>query len=125
MMNRSPVQRTCFFTAHSFGVAVAGIFAIVMIAGCSEQDDNIPVVPNGVDYDTTMMALIPAGKFRMGNSTDHPDGDANEKPVHEVTITRPFLMARKEVTQALYEAVMGSNPSYFKGPNLPVEQVTW
>jgi formylglycine-generating enzyme len=125
MMNRSPVQRACLFTAPSFGVFVVVIFAIVVIAGCTEQNDTIPVVPIGVDYDTTMMALIPAGTFRMGNSTDHPDGDANEKPVHEVTITRPFLMGRTEVTQALYEAVMGSKPGYFNGPNLPVERVSW
>ncbi|MBR9977228.1 MAG: SUMF1/EgtB/PvdO family nonheme iron enzyme [Bacteroidetes bacterium] len=64
------------------------------------------------------MALIPAGTFRMGNITNHPDGSDSEKPVHEVTITRPFLIARTEVTQAQYEAVMGSNPSYFKGADL-------
>jgi len=71
------------------------------------------------------MALIPAGTFRMGNITDHPDGFERERPVHEVTITRPFLMARTPVTQEQYEAVMGSNPSRFKGPDLPVERVTW
>ncbi len=71
------------------------------------------------------MALIPAGTFRMGNVTDHLAGDSDEKPVHEVTITRPFLMSRTEVTQAQYEAVIGSNPSSRKGPDLPVEQVTW
>jgi len=71
------------------------------------------------------MALIPAGTFRMGNITDHPTGDVGEKPVREVTITRPFLMARTEVTQEQYEAVMGSNPSDFKGPDLPVERVSW
>jgi len=72
-----------------------------------------------------MMALIPAGTFRMGNITDHPVGARDEKPVHEVTITRPFLMGRTEVTQAQYEAVMGSNPSWFKGSDMPVERVTW
>ncbi len=71
------------------------------------------------------MALIPPGTFRMGNITEHPDGNSDEKPVHEVTITQPFLMARTEVTQKKYEAVMGSNPSRFKGPDLPVENVTW
>ncbi len=71
------------------------------------------------------MALIPAGTFRMGNITDHPDGDSIEIPVHDVTITRPFLMSRTEVTQETYQAVMGSNPSWFKGPDLPVELVTW
>jgi len=72
-----------------------------------------------------MMALIPAGTFRMGNITNHPDGWDNEKPVQEVTITRPFLMSRTEVTQEQYEAVMGSNPSWFKGADRPVERVNW
>jgi len=71
------------------------------------------------------MALIPAGSFRMGNITNHPDGTRHEKPVHEVIITQPFLISRKEVTQYQYEIVMGSNPSFFKGPDLPVELVTW
>ncbi len=71
------------------------------------------------------MALIPAGTFRMGNITDHPDGEAWEKPVHEVTITHPFLMSRTEVTQEQYEAMMGSNPSVFKDPELPVETISW
>ncbi len=69
------------------------------------------------------MALIPAGTFRMGDITG--TGYIGERPVHEVTITRPFLMSRTEVTQERYEAVMGSNPSSFKGPDLPVEQVSW
>ncbi len=99
------------------------MFAIVVIAGCSERDDNIPVVPNGINYDTTMMALIPAGTFSMGDITG--TGNSDELPVHEVTLTHPFLMARTEVTQAQYEIVMGDNPSSRKGPDLPVEKVTW
>ncbi len=71
------------------------------------------------------MVLIPVGTFRMGNITDHPDGYSDEKPVHEVTITRPFLMGRTEVTQAQYTAAIGSNPSNFNGPDLPVERVNW
>ncbi len=68
------------------------------------------------------MMRIPAGKFRMGS----PVGDAKEKPLHEVEITREFWLARTEVTQAQWEAVMGNNPSRFRGdPNRPVEQVTW
>ena len=57
----------------------------------------------------------------MGSS----GGDPDEKPVHAVVITRGFYVGRHEVTQAQYERVMGVNPSSFKGPDLPVEQVTW
>ena len=63
---------------------------------------------------------IPGGSFMMGSE----DGDFDEKPVHEVTL-KPFYMMTTEVTLAMWKAVMGSYPSYFKGDNLPVEQVSW
>lgn len=64
---------------------------------------------------------IPAGSFMMGSE----DGNSYEKPVHRVNITRDFYMGKYEVTQAQWKAVMGTNPSYFKGDNLPVERVSW
>jgi hypothetical protein len=64
---------------------------------------------------------IPAGTFQMGSTAGSP----NEQPVHQVTITQPFWMGKYEVTQAEYQAVMGSNPSYFPGVSRPVEQITW
>ena len=48
-----------------------------------------------------------------------------EKPAHEVTLTKPYYMAKFLATQEQYQQVMGSNPSNFKGPNLPVETVSW
>ncbi len=63
---------------------------------------------------------IPAGSFMMGSN----DGDGDEKPVHPVEI-RPFRMMTTEVTQKMWVEVMGSNPSNFKGDDLPVEQVSW
>ena len=53
------------------------------------------------------------------------NGLENEKPAHRVVISRGFEIAKYEVTQAEWERVMGSNPSYFKGADLPVEQVSW
>jgi len=67
------------------------------------------------------LVLIPAGTFEMGSV----DGAGDERPVHEVTIAKAFYVGVTEVTQAQYQAVMGSNPSYSKGPQLPVEQVSW
>lgn len=65
--------------------------------------------------------LIPAGSFRMGS-----DGCDIEKPMHQVTIGYTFFMGKYEVTQAQWQAVMGTNPSYFKDcPLCPVEQVSW
>lgn len=65
------------------------------------------------------LVLIPAGSFMMG-SNQYQD----ERPVHQVNV-RAFYMGRYEVTQAQYRAVMGANPSYFRGDNLPVENVNW
>jgi formylglycine-generating enzyme required for sulfatase activity len=66
--------------------------------------------------------LIPAGTFKMGSDT----GDSDEKPVHEVRLSKAFYLGKHEVTQGQWQAVMGSNPSYFKGEaTLPVEQVSW
>jgi formylglycine-generating enzyme required for sulfatase activity/beta-lactamase regulating signal transducer with metallopeptidase domain len=81
------------------------------------------------------MVLIPAGEFMMG-SPDSDTGDldkgdrsyrvmGNEKPQHRVRITKPFYLGKYEVTQEQWEAVMGSNPSYHKGPKKPVEKVSW
>jgi len=64
--------------------------------------------------------LIPAGSFMMGS-----DKISEAKPVHRVTITKPFYLGKFEVTQEQWEKVMGSNPSRFKGAKNPVESVTW
>ncbi len=68
------------------------------------------------------MVRIPPGTFQMGSS----QGYSNERPVHKVTISQGFYLGKYEVTQAQWEAVMGNNPSYFKGcGDCPVEQVSW
>jgi formylglycine-generating enzyme required for sulfatase activity len=59
--------------------------------------------------------------FRMGSKT----GESTEQPVHEVTLTKPFAIARYEIPQNLYEAVMGENPSRWKGPRNSVEMMTF
>ena len=60
---------------------------------------------------------VPAGSFLMGS--------AREEPVHEVTLSRPFLVGRVPVTQAQWRAVMGTSPSTFPGDDRPVETVSW
>jgi formylglycine-generating enzyme required for sulfatase activity len=52
------------------------------------------------------------------------NGDVHERPVHQVTINYSFYIGKYEVTQAQWQAVMGDNLSYFKGDNLPVEEVS-
>ncbi len=75
------------------------------------------------------MLLVPNGTFMMGCSPGDAECDANESPVHQVTLTNAFYMGKTEVTQAQWQAKMGSNPSAFSGfsdsPSRPVEQVSW
>jgi formylglycine-generating enzyme required for sulfatase activity len=70
------------------------------------------------------MVKIPAGSFMMGSPSNEDQSQANEKPQHKVTLNS-FYMGQTEVTQAQYQAIMGTNPSKFKGAELPVEQVSW
>ena len=64
---------------------------------------------------------IPAGEFMMGDAK----GEPSQQPVHKVKITKPFWLGKYEVTQRQWEAVMGNNPSTFRGPQNPVENVSW
>jgi formylglycine-generating enzyme required for sulfatase activity len=73
---------------------------------------------------TVTLVWIPAGTFTMGSPLDEP-GRKSDEVQHQVTITKPFWLGQTGVTQAQYEAVMGTNPSHFKGSNLPVETVSW
>ena len=77
---------------------------------------------NGVSFE---MVEVRGGTFRMGATSEQGgDVDSDEKPVHSVTLSS-FYIGKTEVTQALWKAVMGSNPSEFKGGNRPVESVSW
>ena len=68
---------------------------------------------------------IPAGRFWMGAADDDDDVWWDEVPRHEVIISRAFHLGKYPVTQAQWQAVMGENPSKFKGPDRPVENVSW
>ena len=76
-------------------------------------------------FDSIEFVWIPAGEFRMGSTSRHADDD--EKPVTRVSLTRGFWPGKYEVTQAQWQAVMGSNPLRFKecGGSCPVERVSW
>ena len=71
------------------------------------------------------MIYIPSGWFYMGALLNDGGADEEEKPRHKVKISRNFLLGKGPVTQDLYQAVMGENPSDHKGENLPVDSVTW
>ena len=82
-----------------------------------ETDTNLMVT---IDDVTFKMIRVEGGTFQMGSV----DGQDDEKPVHEVTLSS-FSIGETEVTQELWEAVMGENPSFFKGSKRPVEEVSW
>ncbi|MBF2052267.1 MAG: SUMF1/EgtB/PvdO family nonheme iron enzyme [Candidatus Sericytochromatia bacterium] len=68
--------------------------------------------------------LIQPGSFMMGSPADEAERSGDEV-LHKVTLTRPFYAQTSPVTQAQWQAVMGTNPSRFKGDDRPVERVSW
>lgn len=70
------------------------------------------------------LCFCPAGSFAMG-SPSNEEGHSDDEEQVKVTLTQPFWLARMEFTQAQWRAVMGTDPSFFKGDELPVEQVSW
>ena len=82
---------------------------------------NGTLTVNGIKYN---MVWVEGGTFRMGATSEQGSEISDEKPVHSVTLSG-YYIGKTEVTQALWQAVMGSNPSYFEGDDLPVEQVSW
>ena len=82
---------------------------------------NGTLTVNGIKYN---MVWVDGGTFRMGATSEQGSEISDEKPVHSVTLSG-YYIGKTEVTQALWQAVMGSNPSHFKGADLPVEFVTW
>lgn len=78
------------------------------------------ITVNGVSFN---MVKIGSGTFMMGDDDSEVES-GGEKPAHQVSLTG-YEIGETEVTQELWEAVMGSNPSRYRGANLPVEQVNW
>lgn len=70
------------------------------------------------------MIRVDGGTFTMGGFIDDEDAYFHERPRHEVNVST-FLIGETQVTQELWEAVMGDNPSHHKGKNKPVEMVSW
>lgn len=126
-------------------ILIIGILGCMAIIGClsfifkenrhnprliptSSSEPNIPpanikkIVVQGVTFN---MIKIEGGTFQMGATLEQGDDvSSDERPIHSVTLA-DYYIGQTEVTQELWEAVMGSNPSAFKGENKPVENVSW
>ena len=99
-----------------------------LVAHFQQQTGDQTFTVNGVSF---TMKRVAGGTFWMGAQSANPNGQnydseasSVESPVHSVTLST-FYMGETEVTQELWQAVMGSNPSYFSGTNRPVERVSW
>jgi formylglycine-generating enzyme required for sulfatase activity/serine/threonine protein kinase len=128
--------------------AVAVVFLVVIVApvwlmmnraekSASVRPNTAPIVTSNPNQNTNSPAPragfintngiefveVLHGSFTMGAA----DGDADEKPVHRVTIKNSFFIGKYEVTQAQWQSIMGNQPSAFKdcGGNCPVDSVTW
>lgn len=114
------------------GVAIIAVALIITMFLTHQDTDNVSVVlPNGnageyiVNGVSFTMKYVEGGSFQMGCTSEQgSDAGDDEKPVHSVTLS-DFWIGETEVTQALWKAVMGSNPSASKGDDLPVEEVSW
>ena len=82
-------------------------------------------VPNIGDPVRQRLRWIPPGRFRMGSDSPEDSLVVNASPSHMVTISTGFWLFDTPVTQQLWAAVVGNNPSNFSGPQRPVEQVSW
>lgn len=98
-------------------VESVGVYGYGENPGPDPQDGKKYTV-NGVEF---VMVYVEGGIFRMGWDEDV---ESDEYPEHNVTLTS-FCIGETEVTQELWNAVMGSNPSHFIGDKLPVESVSW
>ena len=121
-------------TGYVFGTLLTEIAAVVPLPPSpapSLAQPAVGVFPNQFKPGDTFkdcadcpeMVVIPGGSFRMGDLSG--GGDSDETPVHNVTIPRPFAVGKYEVTQAEWQAMMGSDPSSEKGSRNPVEMVSW
>ncbi len=86
------------------------------------NDNILKFTVKGISFN---MIRVGGGTFMMGATEEQgSDADSDEKPIHQVTLSS-YYIGQTEVTQALWTAVMGSNPSRFKGNHNPVELVSW
>lgn len=102
-------------------------FAVTTLLACNtnEKPEGAEIVM--VDDVEIVMLEIPAATFTMGATQEQVDCDYySEKPAHNVVLTKPFYISQTEVTQELWQKVMGNNPSQIKDEGkMPVFNVSW
>ena len=128
VLDMTDLQENTKYYVRAYAVNKVGVAYSEQVSFTTkEQSSTEPVVTetitvNGVSF---KMVAVGGGTFTMGATSEQgSDATSNESPTHSVTLS-DFAIGETEVTQELWQAVMGSNPSYFSGTNLPVEDVSW
>ena len=120
-------MRIAWSVAGIIGLVAVVWMAIMVFRDISDKsqsfNEELAIPVNSNVY--VELVKVEAGSFNMGATPEMQEPYRNEKPVHRVTLTNNYYIGKYEVTQALWQAVMGSNPSQIKGDNLPVETVDW
>lgn len=131
--SKQPVFKSGWLWAVVVAVTIVAIWLMVPFNKGASSDNSAndsiytpklkTFYANGVSFD---MVEVRGGTFSMGATSEQGSDYDFEKPVpvHSVTLSS-YYIGKTEVTQALWKAVMGSNPSDFKGDDLPVENVSW
>ena len=101
---------------------IIGVMLIFAVLACGQDVKQEPKPESIIEELLPGMTFvhIPGGSFQMGSN----DGGSDEKPVHRVTL-RSFQIMTTEVTQSMWREVMGTDPSFWKGDDLPVRRVSW
>lgn len=108
-------------TKHLFNVFVL-LIAMPAFVWAQQQPDSVTITVEGVSF---KMICVQGGTFTMGATSEQgSDAYDDEQPVHKVTLST-YYIGETEVTQELWKAVMGNNPSHFVSLNHPVEEVSW
>ena len=123
-----PIPTDYVFQGFSFDVQTVDVDFAASDIAWADNDLELTIGQGVVGQGLNLVRIQP-GTFAMGSNApiNVPPyyNQQNAQPVHVVTITLPFWIGRYELTQAQYQAVMGSNPSSFLGANRPVDNVSW
>lgn len=119
-IHKHPVLQKKFFAVMLM------VCVLLIVSGCVQQGS---VEPQNTFINSIGMEFvqIPAGEFNMGSSENYQNitGKDDERPLHHVVLSKSFYMGKYEVTQKQWREVMGTEPSLYKGDDLPVDQVSW
>ena len=118
-INGLRASTTYYYRAYAID---AGVYRYGEVRSFTTLANFKTYTANGVPFN---MIQVEGGTFTMGSPDSDSDAYGNEKPAHQVTLSS-YYIGETEVTQALWKAVMGSNPSHFTSElQRPVEQVSW